>query len=476
MIHVDARHTRYAQVAKRAASAVSRSTASPLLLWLAGVMVFVSPFNGAVSFGPLGELGHEAYALVALAALPILLMDLAKGRAVALERRIIVAAVVLFLVAMSSLLLNFGAVLSARQKGEWGLVRLFTSVSVLMFGFYCSVLIHAAASVDFRRYFLKPLLATTVIACAVGFVELASWYASPIYNVYRAVSSTVLHASTGRGQFVLGRIQSVSFEASAFGALVIFVLPWCYSYVLEKGLRRAWPIALATAGIVFLSACSGRTSIAGVAGVTLVYAVVTAMSRLQRGTGAAPMLSTAMFLAGILPVAGIIVFTDQIVQFIQASHSPSNASRFGTVSIMIRLFQAHPLLGVGPGQYGFYARDMIESWAYNWEFERWLGNPSASFFPSFSVYARFAGEWGAIGFGIWTLFVASLTSGAAMTWQKVKAAGVIPRYGVAVITSLFGVVLVGWSSGSFKVFNLWAAIAMATVYIAAPLRVEREGD
>ena len=127
------------------------------------------------------------------------------------------------------------------------------------------------------------------------------------------------------------------------------------------------------------------------------------------------------------------------------------------------------------GQYGFYVPSTLPSWADTWEFDKWMNDPLATFFPSFSIYTRLAGELGATGYIVWVVssyYLLAKTVAAAQQFKKSSNRN--PYIGLAVASSIWGLVLIGWNSSSYKVFNIWFTFGTAVAYVRAPHRMEPE--
>jgi hypothetical protein len=174
-------------------------------------------------------------------------------------------------------------------------------------------------------------------------------------------------------------------------------------------------------------------------------------------------------LAYVLPVVLVLLFKDEIVTMVVATGSESNITRFGTVVILLDLFQANPFFGAGMGQYGFYVAQYVPPWANTYEFQRWLGSLTSSFFPSFAVFARLAGELGAFGLATWVGFLVVMLN-RVFTNLRVSyfSGGGFPYYGVALATNFFSIAVSGMGMASFRVFWLWATIGLASVYAMNP--------
>jgi hypothetical protein len=171
----------------------------------------------------------------------------------------------------------------------------------------------------------------------------------------------------------------------------------------------------------------------------------------------------------IFPVALILLFKDQMVAAVVSSGAESNIARFGTAVILLDLFRDNPFFGVGMGQYGFYVARYLPYWANTFEFKRWLGDPAASFFPAFAVFARLGGELGVFGLASWVGFLAVMLYRVFMNLRVAYLlTGRFPYYGVAIATSFFSIAVSGVGMASYRVFWLWVLLGLASVYALNP--------
>jgi hypothetical protein len=173
--------------------------------------------------------------------------------------------------------------------------------------------------------------------------------------------------------------------------------------------------------------------------------------------------------AYVLPVVIVLLYKDEIVTMVVETGSESNITRFGTVVILLDLFQANPFFGAGMGQYGFYVAQYVPPWSNTYEFQRWLGSLNSSFFPSFAVFARLAGELGVFGLAAWVGFLVVLLNRVFSNLRiSYFAGGGFPYFGVALAANFFSIAVSGMGMASFRVFWLWTTIGLASIYAMNP--------
>jgi hypothetical protein len=177
----------------------------------------------------------------------------------------------------------------------------------------------------------------------------------------------------------------------------------------------------------------------------------------------------------IAPLIAIALFQTEIAAAAINSDNISNVSRFGTMAIQINEFLGNPTFGIGMGQYPFQVTQLFPSWADTWEFQKWITDPDASFFPSFSLYSRILAELGAVGYAIWLFFCTLLLGKVAATAHRVYLQqGAFPYIGAAIVCGFFGLQFSGWVIASYKIPYIWLVLGLAVAYIKSPLSMESD--
>jgi hypothetical protein len=438
-----------------------------LLDLLFAFSIVIYPANAAISWDLLGEARSEPYILINLLLSPIAVIHIYR-KGFRPDRLLFLFALAFMAAVAISTIANFGSILGNELKGRTGLARLLSTTLVPMFGFYFSYLVYFYSTTSFRTLLVGPLFWGAVLVVAVGDIELVSWKVDAVYNVFLQASG-FMHALMRRGHFIIGRIQSVTYEASNFGMFAIFTLPWLWAFANQRStaLRRiaCWALFL---NLLALSFLSGRTSLVGVLPVVLLipYLRLLLVARGGAFRGMYYLLMAAYLLLSIAPLFAIALFQDEIAAAAIASDNISNVSRFGTMAIQINEFLRNPIFGIGMGQYPFQVARLIPSWADTWEFQRWITDPDASFYPSFSLYSRILAELGAVGYAIW-LFFSTLLLGkvAASAHRFYLRQGAFPYIGAAILCGFFGLQFSGWVIASYKIPYIWLVLGFAAAYI-----------
>jgi hypothetical protein len=441
-----------------------------LLDLLFAFSIVIYPANAAISFDLLGEARSEPYILINLFLAPIAAIHIYR-KGFRPERLLFLFAIAFMAAVAVSTMANLGSILGNELKGRTGVSRLLSTTMVPLFGFYFSYLVYFYSTTAFRTLLAGPLFWGALLVVVVGDVELVSWKVDAVYSVFLQVSGFI-HALMRRGHFIVGRIQSVTYEASNFGMFAIFTLPWLWAFANQRSstLRRiaCWALFL---NLLALSLLSGRTSLVGVLPVVLLIPYLRLMLIASPGAfrGMYYILMACYLLLSLAPLVAVALFQNEIAAAAIASDNLSNVSRFGTMAIQINEFLRNPIVGIGMGQYPFQVSQLIPSWANTWEFQKWITDPDASFFPSFSLFSRIVAELGALGYAVWLLFCTLLLGNAAASARRFYLRnGAFPYIGVAILCGFFGLQFSGWAIASYKIPYIWLVLGLAAAYIKSP--------
>ncbi|MEK6192277.1 MAG: O-antigen ligase family protein [Chloroflexota bacterium] len=121
--------------------------------------------------------------------------------------------------------------------------------------------------------------------------------------------------------------------------------------------------------------------------------------------------------------------------------------RVATSRAAITMFMAHPLLGVGPGNFGF---------AYSRYRQADVEAPDQLLIPN-NIYAELLGETGILGFGTFLFAVTALGWSALRSWRSSDRSY---GFAAAAIAALIAVVASLLTAPSFTILYQWAVIAI----------------
>lgn len=481
---------------RQMAASMARSRAIRFVGVVIAATVLLMPIDAMVNISILGELAHDSYAIINLTLAPIVIFFLFSTGSMNVPRSLMIILLLILLEIFVTSVPNAASILAAFTKGRHGLEKLITSSMIPIFGLYISLLIYIVASTRFRTCFLSPLLWSSFVVIVVGVLQVSGALFGPLKDISAKVF-LITHAGFDRFDVLSNRVSdsggiralrvtSTLFEPADFGTYAIYVLPWILSALLSTTYLRGQRIpivwtktALLGAAIVMLALAmfSGRTAALGAPAIVVVYVGVCLLLKVFGSENGAKLIGliiiAGVMLLYLLPLWVVINFQDALIQSAIVSGSTSNVSRLGTVVILLNLFRDHPLFGVGMGQYGFYVAQYLPPWANTFEFQRWLGDSNSSFFPSFAIFAKIAGEMGLVGLVVWVGFLIDLLR---KVWQRVWAvyldSGQFPYFGVAIVSTFFSLGLTGLGMASYRVFWIWALLGLAASYASNPLEID----
>ena len=457
-----------------------------LLRWLFALGVVFIPFDAVGGVAALGELGNELSfpflgSAIALAAL----VGIAAGENRLSSSLALKVGVGILTVIFLSWAVNMASIDTASIRERSGANKFATSLLVVIYGIGLAWLAEQFEERDLRGLLTKCIVVSATIVTLYGLFELAGRQ-GPLSGVFHLVDGVVHHrqndvinAWNGSINFKVlygwdPRLRSVSFEPPAFGNFCGLAWPWVWFAAVsappERKLRY-WGVLLAFTAIVIIG--QSRT---GMLILTVDIAVIAALRLLyapRRAVG-----ESAVVLRALLPILGLVLLvgmaaylatqTGAIVSGVIGGDSVSNLSRLGFQVAAFHLFLAHPIFGIGLGQFGFYAAQYLPAWAFQSpEVAPMLTFPTAPWPTIYSLYGRLAAELGLIGLigwiGLWLTLAWRLMIIARNRTASAMAVGV--EY--PLIASIFGVLTSGIASETFRTPMFWITLGCCCAWIRA---------
>lgn len=435
--------------------------------YIVALTTTVAPFNALVAVGFAGELSGELYFLVQLAFLPVVALAVGLSYRSSISRHLLLILILLLISILLSFIANYTSIQTDQFRGRSAMEKMLSSSAVVVFGIYYATVIFFVASVDLRRFILRPLIVSISIVIFVGLAQLVTLLVPGTQSAYSAAFGWINGATRSAGEVASGRIHSVLFEPAAFGSYMVYVLPWLiFVMTTQRGALAKLTLLFMLLISLLLCAFSGTLALGGGCAVVAFYFFVYVCIRWIRSSTPIFVMLLLIYLA---PLFLLLTFSSEFSELLIRSHSNSSLTRFGTVVTLLNEFRESPLFGVGMGQYAFHLFNNIPVWGYTWEFNRWMTDPTASFFPTFSVFARIAGELGIFGLIVW-LGSFFWIGRQAVVRALSETSYVSIMLGITVVTSFFSIGLNGWGEASFRGFGLWSTIGIAAAYIQFPRR------
>lgn len=441
------------------------------------------PFNRSPRVTLLGELSLEA------AVYPVLLGICLIG----VSKRISVIKHISFFLLLAllawsllSVVVNLDSIAEYYTKGRSGYRRLFTQLFVYLFMLAGSVFVYQALNtLRFKTHYLMLrqwiFISFAVTACYSLF-EIALLYgvtefAHPLKWVNQYLHDDPMLFYRGR------RLHSVSGEPSWYGKYLALIFPWLLSYLFHRS-AKPWinySFMLWLAFMLFLT-YSRTVYIIIVIEVIIFIGLLGIKKRLSfTGYNAVLGLLLLFFLVQSLSINITLPGVSRQInalapEAVQASNPEnlqrSNLGRIRSQQAAFDMALNNPVFGIGIGQYGFLMPSYIAADALSsFEVLEWIATGDDTPWPPVhGLHARIVAEQGFIGLMLWLLVWITL---AISVYQKCRHAIYEHQLlGIILLSSLAGVFLIGFSMGTYRVFEFWIIMAFCWAYIR-PTRISR---
>ena len=459
--------------------------------WLFAAGLVAVPFDGVRGVAALGELGNElSFPFFASAILAGLVVSVRKGGSAISSSFVIRVAAAALSIILLSYLVNMSSIHGIVFRERTGFNKFATSLLVILYGFGLAWLAEQVDEDVWVKLVARFVCWSAVIALLYLLIEIPG-RAGLLGGAYDAIES-IVHSrqadiinpwnGTINEKVLYGwddRLRSVSFEPPAFGNYTGFAWPWVwYAAVKARPERRlrAWTLlTLFTVGIV---AAASRTALmmllVNVAGIVLLASIYSNPRRGSEALAAARLLLPAATLLCTAAAAIVLVpHYDDIVSRMLAGGSVSNISRSAFQLAGLQIFAAHPVFGVGLGQFSFHVASALPDWAYRSpEVLPMITYPAAPFPTAYSLYVRLGAELGLIGLIGWIALWVGLALLLARRARRARAAsGETITMHFPVILNCLGVLLSGAASDTFRTPMIWIALGLGCSILRQQRRV-----
>lgn len=432
------------------------------LVWFA---VLVLPITGLSGIGAFGELKGSATVYVLTAA--ILVAVTTQFSRIQIPRPLFIFATCLLIWLLVSAAVNFEGIMTSVFHGRGGFNKFATSSVVLIFGIATAVVCTTSFQrvSDVERLFVNPLIAAVIVCAVFAVPEILSWFSSAGELLYK-ISTGLLHTAEHERGRVAGRLISLAFEAPDLSYFCGFACPWAlFAYrvrarnrpLLNAPILAAMPLVLAFAMLLLSNSRTGLLMFGGLIFAELVY------WGLMRG-----MRLGVLALVAVIPVFAAVLLVPLLalnhVDATLAADDVSTTSRLALFSAQLSIFAHNPIFGVGFGQFGFHAYPVLPSWAWdsyeviNW-FETFDDLP-----PTFNVAGRLGAELGAPGLLIWYGFWAVAIARIGRSALRQRRDSSLNFLNVALLGSIFGLILGGMSNDPFRRPETWILMAITALH------------
>lgn len=450
---------------------------SRALRWLFVLGVVAIPFDAVRGITAFGELGFEgSFPFLGAAVGLALILSLASGSNRISSSLALKVGIGLLAVIFLSWAINVASIDSAMVRERSGNNKFATSLLVIIYGISLSWLSEQLTERDVRGFLTKAIVCSALIATLYGFFELVG-RTGPLSSVFQSIDrlvhtrqNDVINAWNGSVNLKVlygwdPRLRSVSFEPPAFGNFCGLAWPWVwFAAVTAPQARKLRYYAILAAFTVIIIVGRSRTGMLILGVDALVIAALRFLYAPRRAIG-----ENAAVLRLLLPILAVIIFaagvfylsstSGQIVANVVNGDSVSDLSRLGFQIAALHLFLAHPIFGVGLGQFGFYAADYLPDWAFRSpEIPPMLYYPDAPWPTIYSLYGRLAAELGLIGLIGWIALWLTLAWRMMIRAREQAVTGA--SYGIEypLIASIFGILMSGIASETFRTPMFWITL------------------
>lgn len=440
------------------------------LLFLMGV--FFIPFNDFQGFSFLGEYQNEAATYFFLGGFAMVLIEAILRRKIFLPiKSIYVQLIVLFIVwTIITFVFNFESISEnyfKQTSGTSRFIRQFISliISSVVFSVLFWSVIRKRSIIELFEKIRRVILGCLIFVFIYGCLEvlIVRFGVYQVFNIYKAFEifpfvKTHLH--------IEGRISSVSYEVPALGNYLITIAPWMFSYFLttKKRLLQLAPTAM----IILLTLLSGsRTALINVTLQLLIFIGFLMTQKRYRDY-------FIMISKYIIPLLLVFVLLNKnsIMNAVQdkmdslnfsknLTNSISNKTRFGMQYASLRVFEEHPIIGVGLGQETYHKRKHYPSWATdnNFEFTSMFENEEVKSFPSaYNIFTRLLAETGIVGFLLFLSLVFLAIYGAY--FYTIRSQGEFQIIALVLFISLVGLSINWLQTDFFRQYGFWLCLML----------------
>jgi hypothetical protein len=434
------------------------------ILFFTGLFFF--SFNEFEGIPLLGEFQNEAGAFFFLSGFVVLLLD---GRFYLPVKNKIYFVLLLFLFWCAvATLINLPGVMDSYFKHTPGLsrfVRQYFSLllsTVVFFMLYWNVIREMSYKDIFYRI-RKVFFISMIVASAYGFFEtlFSIFHIAAAYPILQLFSyfpflEVKVHEI---------RISSIAYEPPFLAIYLITVAGWMFSYILTE---KKWYRFIPAIAVLILTFYSGsRTALLVVFIQLAVFLHFLYKSEQYRIYLAYMALGVMLLSVGLLAINAAKVIRsvetklDSLNFQDNLTKNVSNQSRFGMQYAALKVFEEHPVAGVGFGQQTYHSRYHYPGWATkdNYEFTLFYKNPNEKAFPpAYNLYTRLLAETGIVGTGIFLWLIYLVISGSRRLIRKFEGEEKI--IALILLISFTGFAINWLQIDTFRMYGFWLCLAI----------------
>lgn len=381
--------------------------------------------------------------------------------------------------------ININTIIHNEFKERNGLEKLILQIMVLAFMvliMYATEYIVSLNNISLKTI-RKYILISFIFVSLYSFLEILQVYGIlNVENILRKISYYIHYLN--RGNLYGDRIRSITGEASFLGMYVAFAYPWVVSYILtEKRYTKKilyGIVVLYMLLLVYLT--KSRVAYAVTMGeMVLILFGILLFDRKKLNKVLIVIITICSMLSinsfntlnsYIMSIRQQQGSTDEViddgynidmsvgdvVQSLNSKTNHSNIARLGLQKSAINMGMDNPIIGIGLGQFGFYADQYIEEDArISFEIQRWTNPEEVDFWPpAFALIPRIVAEQGFVGAAIFIAFL--LVTMIKFFVKHVKANENTME--ILTMVSLIGVIVSTFNADTYGLPQLWILLGI----------------
>ena len=381
--------------------------------------------------------------------------------------------------------ININTIIHNEFKERNGLEKLILQIMVLAFMvliMYATEYIVSLNNISLKTI-RKYILISFIFVSLYSFLEILQVYGIlNVENILRKISYYIHYLN--RGNLYGDRIRSITGEASFLGMYVAFAYPWVVSYILtEKRYTKKilyGIVVLYMLLLVYLT--KSRVAYAVTMGeMVLILFGILLFDRKKLNKVLIVIITICSMLSinsfntlnsYIMSIRQQQGSTDEViddgynidmsvgdvVQSLNSKTNHSNIARLGLQKSAINMGMDNPIIGIGLGQFGFYADQYIEEDArISFEIQRWTNPEEVDFWPpAFALIPRIVAEQGFVGAAIFIAFL--LVTMIKFFVKYVKANENTME--ILTMVSLIGVIVSTFNADTYGLPKLWILLGI----------------
>lgn len=456
------------------------------LLAIFTILLFpmISSFGYAPKF--LGGLGSEGAFYPAFIFVAVILILSLHRKSIIFPKLSNIFFLYLFLIlAFLSLLLNIDTIFNLYYQGtyavnraiaQYGSLLVYICIALSFFTFF-------SEKEDALLFFSKWIIGAALVGAIYSFFELGALLDNGVSlevrtffdSLFRANGSGGLIATYERG------VRSMTAESSCLGLFSGIVLPWILSsMMLARGAKKLFLGCLAVAYVIFNIYSVSRTAYF-VFGLEMFIWFFVMRKSISMKLVIEVVFGVMLLLTAFTQFSSNNEFLERIdisktVESVfenDMQTSASNVARYGAQQAALGVFYDHPILGVGYGEFGYYAADYYpnEAWMSG-EIQNWGLNSVPGTWPmSHNLYARLLADTGILGGLAWILFELTLV------YKLFTTANLLPNktdtvYMKSLAISMIGIMIFSIASDGMRIIALWVILGLSWSQLSKKSRVE----